>query len=258
MTNNFHTIRNKYHKFKNKRKKIEVKKIEKIKECNKCSFIIIVPFRNDLENVRFEQLLKFTEFMSKHKFKVFVINQNTLIKNKKFTEKFNRGALLNVGFLLAKKEKVDYVIFHDVDLIPDKEILPYYKMFPSSPIHLAKYNPKYTFDLYFGGVNSFNMKDFEKINGFPNNYWGWGGEDDELYDRLVDNNLEILVPKKGSYTELEHNKPTKQQILEYKEKMLLRMDHNKWKENGLNNIKYKLLDSLDKKHYKIFDVKIYK
>lgn len=39
---------------------------------------------------------------------------------------------------------------------------------------------------YFGGVVSFNREDFEKINGFPNTFWGWGGEDDEMYSRIME------------------------------------------------------------------------
>ena len=39
---------------------------------------------------------------------------------------------------------------------------------------------------YFGGVVAFNQEDFEKINGFPNTFWGWGGEDDEMYSRIVE------------------------------------------------------------------------
>ena len=26
---------------------------------------------------------------------------------------------------------------------------------------------------------------FEKINGFSNDFWGWGGEDDELLQRVI-------------------------------------------------------------------------
>jgi hypothetical protein len=36
---------------------------------------------------------------------------------------------------------------------------------------------------YMGGVVSWNMNDYLKINGYPNNYWGWGGEDDEMMRR---------------------------------------------------------------------------
>ncbi len=36
---------------------------------------------------------------------------------------------------------------------------------------------------YFGGVSSMSKDQYLKINGFPNNYWGWGGEDDDIYNR---------------------------------------------------------------------------
>jgi predicted glycosyltransferase involved in capsule biosynthesis len=37
----------------------------------------------------------------------------------------------------------------------------------------------------FGGAGAFKKKDFEEVNGFSNKFWGWGGEDDDLYQRLV-------------------------------------------------------------------------
>ena len=39
------------------------------------------------------------------------------------------------------------------------------------------------YDENFGGVTSFKGKDFELVNGMSNLYWGWGGEDDDLYRR---------------------------------------------------------------------------
>ena len=40
---------------------------------------------------------------------------------------------------------------------------------------------------------------------------------------------------------MKHNKPTKNQELPFRQKMLLRLEHHNWKENGLNNIKYKVI-----------------
>lgn len=38
---------------------------------------------------------------------------------------------------------------------------------------------------FFGGVSGLTVEQFKKINGFPNAFWGWGGEDDDLWNRYV-------------------------------------------------------------------------
>ena len=242
----------KYKKFMEKRKKVKLIKVKanKIELCSKeCNFAIIVPYRNDFKNIRAKQLQKFLHYMPQYlehlgknyHFKIFVIEQVTEVKNGKYGERFNRGALLNIGFIEAKKQGFKYFIFHDVDLIPDKKLLNFYGAYPSDPIHIASVNLKYQFEGYFGGVNSFNIKDFERINGYPNNYWGWGGEDDELYDRVA-------------YTEMKHNKPTKNEKTPCK--FELRLQHHNWKHNGLNTIKYKVVSKANNNSEDIIKVDI--
>lgn len=252
---NFDELFERYKDMMDNRKRIKTKTFSKkqilkekhlITKNNKLSFAIIIPFRDNLDGsqVRYNQLLKFIDYMpkylsklgKKYEFKIIIVEQNN-------SKKFNRGRLLNIGFLLTK-HKFNYFIFHDVDLIPDINLLHYYGCYPSNPIHLASIWDKYTkgsFSFYFGGVNSFNKKDFENINGYPNNYWGWGGEDDELYDRVVDNNLVVICPKDGKYEEEEHDKPTKNEEFPFKDKIIARLEREKWYENGLNYLKYKII-----------------
>ena len=102
------------------------------------------------------------------------------------SKKFNRGKLLNVGFDIARKEGCNVFVFHDVDLIPSPLLLDYYTRIPSSnhPVHIARVWERYNNNPdYFGGINAFSQKQFEDMNGYPNNFWGWGGEDDELKKR---------------------------------------------------------------------------
>lgn len=40
----------------------------------------------------------------------------------------------------------------------------------------------------FGGVTAFKAEHFERVNGFSNQFYGWGGEDDDMYNRQVYHN----------------------------------------------------------------------
>ena len=37
----------------------------------------------------------------------------------------------------------------------------------------------------FGGVSALRTDHFKMINGFSNKFFGWGGEDDDLFSRYV-------------------------------------------------------------------------
>lgn len=39
------------------------------------------------------------------------------------------------------------------------------------------------YDRMFGRANAFTKKQFEQANGFSNEFYGWGGEDDDLLNR---------------------------------------------------------------------------
>ena len=165
---------------------------------------IIVPFRDaEKTKPRTAQLTRLVEWMkvylAGYDYKIFVIEQSD------DGRKFNRGQLLNVGFVLAKSEGYTNFIFHDVDLIPIAGLKEYYITNPQDkPVHIAAVWDRYgTNPNYFGGIVAFNSEMFERINGFPNNFWGWGGEDDELLKRTK-KFYNIFKVAKGRIQDLEN------------------------------------------------------
>lgn len=48
------------------------------------------------------------------------------------------------------------------------------------------------YKMYFGGVSALTPDQYLKMNGFPNNYWGWGGEDDDIGIRWVSECVYLL------------------------------------------------------------------
>ena len=104
---------------------------------------------------------------------------------------FNRGKLLNAGYKYAVDKGCDYFVFHDVDMLPEDVDYSY----SDKPLHLATHLQEHdyetTFFDYFGGVTMFTKEDFKTINGFSNEYWGWGFEDDDLLIRCIESDLEL-------------------------------------------------------------------
>ncbi|XP_075380854.1 beta-1,4-galactosyltransferase 3 isoform X2 [Mycteria americana] len=101
---------------------------------------------------------------------------------------FNRAKLLNVGVKEAlKDEEWDCLFLHDVDLIPENDH-NLYTCDPWNPRHVSVAMNKFGYSLpypqYFGGVSALTPDQYMKINGFPNEYWGWGGEDDDIATRF--------------------------------------------------------------------------
>jgi hypothetical protein len=151
---------------------------------------IVVPYRNRYEHLqRFKQsIIEYLDKNGYEKYSIIIIEQDD-------AKLFNRGMLCNIGFLESQKQKCDYIVIHDVDMIPIDVDYSY----SSHPIHLATDN--LPFESYFGGITLFPSETFKKINGFSNVYWGWGFEDDDLRYRCVKNNIEFEKHIKESITQ---------------------------------------------------------
>ncbi|KFV11407.1 Beta-1,4-galactosyltransferase 2 [Pterocles gutturalis] len=123
---------------------------------------------------------------------------------------FNRAKLLNVGFLEALKddEEYDCFIFSDVDLIPmdDRNLYRCYEQPRHFAVGMDKFGLPYAG--YFGGVSGLSKSQFLKINGFPNEYWGWGGEDDDIFNRISLNGMKVSRPdiRIGRYRMIKHER----------------------------------------------------
>ena len=221
--------------------------------CKNKEIFVIVTFREDVTNTRHSHLKRFIYHITGQ----VPGSQILIIEQSKDKNKFNRGKLLNIGFELATSKsssKSDIFIFHDVDLLPDLDLVASYATYPETPLHFARRWERYSKNPeYFGGVVAFCMEDFYKINGYPNSYWGWGGEDDELMRRYKEANLGPVPPNcpthDGTYFDMEElNLETKLQFLRKNpylknfKKWEGAAEHDAtWKTDGLRNLDYAIL-----------------
>ncbi|CAC5366931.1 B4GALT5 [Mytilus coruscus] len=110
-------------------------------------------------------------------------------------ELFNKGVCFNAGFKYAMaKDRYDCVVLHDVDIIAEDDrnffTCGYY------PKHLAvnveQFNYTMPYADFFGGISNMPPNVFVQVNGFSNQYEGWGLEDDDFYRRC---NIYINRPR---------------------------------------------------------------
>jgi hypothetical protein len=98
---------------------------------------------------------------------------------------FNRGATKNIAAKHAFEDGCTHIVWHDIDMIPEEGAD--YSFPKDNPRHIAtkisqmQYGLKY--HEYFGGAVVFSKEQVENTNGYSNNYWDWGMEDDDLFWR---------------------------------------------------------------------------
>ena len=120
-----------------------------------------------------------------------------------------------------------------------------------------------------GATISFTKNIFEKINGYPNNFEGWGYEDDNVILRCYAEKLSIYYNKNGKIIDTEEINGMVKSNLEKQEELKINNEkenigfeknynfHN-YKKNGLSNLNYELLNefSYNNNFHIIIDLKM--
>ena len=150
---------------------------------------VIVPYRNRSDELK-EFIPHMHAFLTSQSldYRFFIINQID-------KHRFNRAALINIGFL-ESQSWADYLVMHDVDLLPLNLKQLSYRYPTNGPVHLAspEYHPLYHYPKYVGGILMVTSDDFRRINGMCPLYWGWGTEDDNFYLRMKLAGMKIYRP----------------------------------------------------------------
>ena len=125
---------------------------------------------------------------------------------------FNRGLLFNVGFLVGANRTgaSAHVVFHDVDMLPEST-MDYGRA--RAPVvqyatRASQFGYRMPYPRYLGGVVGFDAAAYRHVNGFSNRFWGWGGEDDDLY-RRVRSAFPVNHSRAGRMLSAEHARPAK-------------------------------------------------
>ncbi|KFM76276.1 Beta-1,4-N-acetylgalactosaminyltransferase bre-4, partial [Stegodyphus mimosarum] len=197
---------------------------------------IIVPYRNREMHLKIF-LQNMHPFLQAQKldYGIFIIEQSD-------KHDFNRGKLLNIGYVEASKEP-DFCcfIFHDVDLLPESPQHIY--GCSEEPRHMCSALDIFRYVLpypeLFGGVTAFTKEQFTTVNGYSNEYFGWGAEDDDLYDRLNVKQLKVRrwAPEISRYKMLFHSK----EVPNPDRFNLLKKGKQRIDTDGLSSLHYKIL-----------------
>ncbi|XP_068123452.1 beta-1,4-galactosyltransferase 1-like isoform X3 [Hyperolius riggenbachi] len=208
---------------------------------------VIIPYRNREEHLKI-WLYNMHPFLRKQQadYGIYVVEQYG-------ETKFNKARLFNTGFSEAIKEyEYKCFFFNDVDVIPmDQRNL--YRC-SQNPRHLANALDRHNFRLYyptaFGGIVAFTKDQFLKINGFSNKFWGWGKEDDELYQRVIAAGMKVERPDPSisKSKNLLHERDVGNEV-NPKSSSLVGKAGEQMKRDGLNSLNYTIISIMKHRLY---------
>lgn len=150
----------------------------------------------------------------------------------------NLGFLYNIGFYLASKDNYSTFLFQNINLLPDKQLIPYYKTFPIKPIQLCYNISEYNYEKYFLGSLLIQKSHFTDLNGFPNNTTNTESLDNEMIMRIKTNKIELNIPKIGNIIKnMSFKLLNLNEFNNIANKNILKNHSATWFKNGVNNIK---------------------
>lgn len=249
--------------------------------------VIIIPFLRREANLR-DLLLNLHSFLQRQYIQYRIIVAEQFNSN----EKFNKGRLYNAAFQFIHEMydwshetrvdnfypesksnyeeirlnnnrirlKIDCIVMHDVDLIPESDLNSY--KCQEAPRHLSlsirrfgkhrfinEYE-KSPYDLLIGGVLVLKPSVYQLINGFSNEYWNWGAEDDDLAMRMLAKNVCVRRPlfTFGTYAMANH-KPS---VANPNREALLFSSVKRMSNDGLTNLKNLGVRIVDVEYYALF------
>lgn len=182
--------------------------------------------------------------------------QFQIVEQSEDGRRFNLGKMINVGFdLFSKASDTDdwTYFFHPIDLFPKQGFAPYRsgaELLLQNKIDICSYNIPEK-DLHYRSC-SYRPDAYRKFNGYTNNFWGWGAEDDEFFNRVRMTNLRMGHIKLLFDTwcevkedhEPDHPSPDYILGLEHHAKNLSiawSLTEEKMKQDGLSNLSYRVL-----------------
>ncbi len=126
---------------------------------------------------------------------------------------FNRGAIKNVGFELGQKYG-DYTCFNDVDYLPIWADYSWSDL-PSAIVwYGAETRPiapgrsgsvvNHDLDRFFGAAVLVPNDLFQQVDGYSNEFWGWGYEDEDLKRRFQAASIRT-ERRRGTFVALDHD-----------------------------------------------------
>ena len=187
-------------------------------------------------------------------YQIFVIEQSN-------EWKFNRAMLFNIGIKYVQEKypgKFGCFTFTDVDSIPETGQCSYYcprgdlnepdiiqwRTYPA--VHIARRRAKWDYKEpnfpFFGGISIMNADQLKRINGNPNRFYGWGGEDSALKSRIDHYKIPIerahygcTILTEGHFRDTGNETPA---VSHQKDLKLEKEGDESVLKDGLNSLKY--------------------